>query len=278
MSHLKRAFVCGFPIKHSRSPLVHGHWLKHYNLEGSYEKVEVAPKDLQALTDEIRSGKYVGGNFTQPHKEEILEFLDEIDSTAKSIGAVNTVWSEGNKLMGTNTDAYGFSANLDQLAPEWKQNAKSKTALILGAGGASRAVLQAILQADYNTILLANRTTEKAEKLAKEFSNKIIPTSLEDIQQELIGTDLLVNTTSLGMNKNDAYPFTMEGLKSSAIVTDIVYTPLKTKLIKQAKKNGNKTVDGLGMLLHQAVPGFEKWFGVRPQVTQELRNLIESDL
>jgi len=281
MSNLRnniKAFVCGFPINHSRSPIVHSYWLKRYNIEGSYEAIEIEPSNLDKFITTLELEGYAGGNFTIPHKEKIFDLVPEIDEVAKTIGAVNTIWFEGGKLRGTNTDAYGFAKNLDEYQSDWSKNASQKSALVLGAGGASRAILIALLERDFEKIYLANRTVEKAAKLATELSDKISPIALDTVEEIIENISLLVNTTSVGMKPNDGFPFSISKLPKEAVVTDIVYTPLETKLLQEATAQGNPTVDGLGMLLHQAVPGFEKWFGVKPEVTEELRDLIIKDL
>lgn len=277
-TNMKKAFVCGHPIKHSRSPILHGYWLEKYNISGSYKPIEIEPEKLRDFIASLKENGFAGGNFTIPHKEAIFNLVDEVDEVATKIGAVNTIWFEDEKLMGTNTDAYGFAKNLDAQQPTWCKFADTKSVLVLGAGGASRAILFALLDRGFKKIYLANRTIEKAENLAVEFSDRIIPLALEDIDQMINKISLLINTTSIGMNMMDRFPFSISKLSKEAIVTDIVYTPLQTNLLIEAKEQGNQTVDGLGMLLHQAVPGFEKWFGKKPEVTGELRDIIIQDI
>lgn len=275
---IKQAFVCGHPIKHSRSPMLHGFWLKRHNIEGRYDLTDVAPKNFEKFIKSLRENNMVGGNLTIPHKEAAHTHVDKLDDAATKIGAVNTVWFENNQLIGGNTDAHGFTANLDQNAKGWDKEPQNKTAIVFGAGGASRAVLYSLIQRGISKIYLVNRTIEKAKKLANEFGKSIIPITIVEITDVLPQADIFINATSLGMKNEDQYPFDIARLKSTALVTDLVYTPLQTVLIKEATKAGLATVDGLGMLLHQAVPGFEKWFGIRPQVTDELRQLIVKDL
>ncbi|MEL6751668.1 MAG: shikimate dehydrogenase [Pseudomonadota bacterium] len=266
---MAKAFVIGAPIAHSRSPLIHGHWLKTLGIEGSYEAVHVEPDDLPAF---IRHNDFDGGNVTLPHKEQIKPLLDRLTTTAQRVGAVNTVWREGDRLVGDNTDGAGFIANLDATEPGWRD--APGNALVLGAGGAARAVVDALARAGF-AITIANRTMARAEALAMELAENAMITSL--LQAPLERADLVVNTTSIGMD-GSMLPFDIKALRPDALVTDIVYTPLETPLLKAARTRGCRTVDGLGMLLHQAVPGFERWFGERPEVTAELRDIILADL
>ena len=269
---MKKAFVTGWPIKHSKSPMLHGFWLKQYGIEGKYEAYGVEPENFEQFLKELPKSEFVGGNITIPHKEVAFANVDQLDEAAKAIGAVNTLWLEGEKLCGGNTDAYGFSANMDQFAPEWREG---KRAFVMGAGGAARAIIYAILEASFEEVHIVNRTLERAENLAKLFGENCKAHPWDELQDLLSQTDFIVNTTSIGMGSSDASMMTdLSTLQKSAIVTDIVYTPLETPFLKSANALGLKTVDGLGMLLHQAVPGFEKWFGIRPEVTDELREHI----
>lgn len=270
-----RAFVIGYPIAHSRSPLIHGHWLKSLGITGSYERVEVAPAELERFLDALRSGGFAGGNVTIPHKEETFRLVDRRDEAAERIGAVNTLWLDGGILWGGNTDAEGFSANLDAAAPVWRQ---ARSAVVLGAGGASRAILFALRQAGIPDIRLANRTVTRARDLADRFGAQVTAHAWDDLAGIADGADLVVNTTSLGMHGEGGVAVDVTRLAAGAVVTDIVYTPLKTPLLAAAEEQGLATVDGLGMLLHQAAPGFERWFGVRPTVTTQLRDIIVADL
>lgn len=274
----KAAFVCGHPIKHSRSPMLHGYWLKKYKIDGNYGLQDITPQAFINFMKSLKEKNLVGGNVTIPHKEESYRLVDELDEVAKKIGAVNTVWFENNKLIGSNTDAHGFKANLDQHAAGWDNKADSKTVIVFGAGGASRAVLYSLIERGFSKIYLVNRTIKKAHKLAEDFGKTVIPLEISAITDIMSEADIFINSTSLGMHKEDKYPFNIATLKKTALVTDLVYTPLETALLKDAKTAGLKTVDGLGMLLHQAVPGFEKWFGIKPEVTDELRQLIVNDL
>lgn len=269
------AFVCGWPITHTRSPLIHRFWLDQHGIEGTYRAIPTEAGDLPVLFDQVRRGELAGGNVTIPHKEAAFASVDARDEAAERIGAVNTVWLADGMLWGSNTDAYGFAANLDERAPGWAQ--KGVKALVLGAGGAARAVLHALRERGMD-VSLANRTLSRAEGLAAHFGQGIAAVPWEKRNEALEGTKLVVNTTSLGMDGTEALDLDIGLLPADAVVTDIVYVPLETPLLATARARGLQTVDGLGMLLHQAVPGFERWFGVRPEVTPELRELVLADL
>ena len=275
MTTSPRAFVIGHPVAHSRSPLIHGHWLKQCGIEGSYEKVDVAPAALAEFVATIRGGAFVGGNVTVPHKTAILSLVDEVDAAGQAIGAVNTLWMEGGRLMAGNTDALGFLGNLDAAAPGWDETAGR--ALVLGAGGAARAIVYGLLERGFE-VCVVNRTLMKGVELADAFDDDVWAYAWEELPGVLSSADLLVNTTSLGMAGMPRLDLDLAGLKRGALVTDIVYVPLETELLRKARERGHRTVDGLGMLLHQAVPGFERWFGVRPQVTAEWREVVEADI
>jgi shikimate dehydrogenase len=275
MAELK-AFVCGHPIAHSRSPMIHGHWLKSYGIDGSYGAIDVAPADFGAFLAGLAGAGLRGGNITIPHKEAAFAAVQRRDEAAEQIGAVNTVWLEDGILWGGNTDAYGFAANLDHLAPGWAAN--GDVAVVLGAGGASRAIIHALKQRGFTDIRIVNRTVARAEELAGQFGDGVSAHPRAATAELLGDASLLVNTTALGMHGNEGLPADPATLPDHAIVTDIVYVPLETPLLAAARARGLKTVDGLGMLLHQAVPGFERWFGHRPEVTTELRERIVADL
>lgn len=266
-----RAFVTGWPVSHSLSPALHTYWLHHHGLAGSYELQPVKPEEFANFLRSFPKKGFVGGNVTIPHKEVAFAGLDALDPTAKALGAVNTLWLEGDKIVGGNTDAYGFTCNLDDQVPEWRNG---KTAIILGAGGASRAVIHAIQTAGFRSIHVLNRTVERAQNLVSQFGEPCAAHPLDAFDALAGEADLLVNATSLGMGDDGTLPVSLSTLGSGTIVTDIIYTPLETAMLHQARERGLPTADGLGMLLHQAVPGFEKWFGHRPEVTQELRNHI----
>ncbi len=271
---LPRAFVVGWPIAHSRSPMIHGYWLKQHGLPGSYERVAVEPENINAFLSGLGASGFVGGNVTVPHKEAAFRLADRRDTVADKLQAVNTLWLEGGKLCATNTDAEGFIANLDASAPGWDRSAKS--ALVLGAGGAARAVIWSLAERGLD-VHVVNRSRARADDLAAQFEG-VTAHDWSDAPALLEATDVLVNTTPLGMDGKDELDLDLAPLSTDALVTDIVYAPLITPLLARARARGNAIVDGLGMLLHQAVPGFERWFGVRPEVTPELRALIVADL
>lgn len=273
-----RAFVAGYPIRHSRSPLIHGIWLRQYGIAGSYDAVEVAPEGLADFIGSLRlpDVRFRGGNVTIPHKEAVFSLVDRVDDLADEIGAANTLWLEDGKLCATNTDAYGFAANLDAARPEWGR--RTDRAVVLGAGGASRSVIRAIRERGFREIHVVNRTVERAKVLADRFGERVFAHGMEALGEVMTGADLFVNTTSLGMENSQAPAIDFERLDGAATVTDVVYVPLVTPFIAGARACGLATVDGLGMLLHQAVPGFEKWFGVRPEVTEDLRRRVVADM
>lgn len=271
------AFVTGFPVKHSRSPIIHGYWLKTLGLLGSYRAHEVAPAAFPAFMQSLKSGSsgFVGGNVTIPHKETAFRLADEPDTLAEELGAANTLWLEDGRLKATNTDGQGFTANLDERHPGWD---RSSSAVIIGAGGASRAVVQAVRDRGIREIHLVNRTVARAVELADRFGPAVHAHPIDALSEVMKGAGLFVNTTSLGMEGEEAPSIDFSPLLQNAVVTDIVYVPLNTPMLRQARSQGFATVDGLGMLLHQAVPGFEKWFGQRPSVTEDLRALIIADM
>jgi len=275
---LTKAFVTGFPVKHSRSPLIHGHWLKQFGITGSYEAVEVAQADFPAFIAHLKDGSsgFAGGNVTIPHKETAFALADEPDELASELGAANTLYLRDGRLKATNTDGHGFLNNLDDRAPGW--DTAKNTAVILGAGGASRAIIQALRDRGFGAVHVLNRTEARGQELADRFGPRVHAGPMNALAERLAGADLFVNTTSLGMDDSDAFDIDFTDMRSGALVTDIVYVPLITPILGQAKAQGMRVADGLGMLLHQAVPGFEKWFGKRPEVTPELRALIISDM
>ncbi len=269
-----RACVIGWPIKHSRSPIIHNYWLHRHGIDGVYDKEAVVPDDLPQFL--ARIGRDIAGcNVTVPHKEAVMGMLgDNIDATARAVGAVNTVWFENGALHGANTDVEGFLSNLDQGAPGWDK--APLKAVVLGAGGAARAVVYGLVQRGAEDIAIFNRNRDRANELERALGGRAVGD--DDLDAALRAATLLVNATSLGMTGQPALEIALEALNPRAVVTDIVYVPLRTSLLEDAAARGNRTVDGLGMLLHQAVPGFEKWFGVRPDVTPELRRLVERDI
>ena len=274
---MKRTCVIGWPVAHSRSPVIHRYWLKLYGLEGAYEQEAVRPEEVAEFLKTLGSHGYAGANVTLPHKEAALAAADRADQAAMTIGAANTLWLDAKGLLhASNTDAYGFMTHLAQEAPDW--NRGKRPVMVLGAGGAARAILQGLIEAGASKILLANRTGDRAKALAQSFGPRVSVVPWEDRSKALAGYGLLVNTTSLGMTGKPPLDIELSALPFDAIVADIVYSPLETPLLAAAVGRGNRTVDGLGMLLHQAVPGFERWFGVRPEVTPALRAHVAAHL
>jgi shikimate dehydrogenase len=272
---IPKACVMGHPVAHSRSPMLHGYWLKTLGIAGFYEAAEVTEQDFPDFLRNLRTHGYVGGNITVPHKEAAFRSVDHADAAARAIGAVNTVWHEGDRLVGGNTDAFGFIAHLDASVPHWNESADR--AVVLGAGGTARAIVYALLDRGL-AVALVNRTIARARDLAIHFAMRASAHGFEELPQLLADADILVNATSLGMAGKPRLDIDLVRLKPAAIVYDVVYVPLETELLKAARRHGHRTVDGLGMLLHQAVPGFARWFGATPAVTPELRALIESDI
>jgi shikimate dehydrogenase len=274
---VKRACVIGWPVAHSRSPVIHRYWLKLHGLDGAYEMEAVRPEEIAGFLRSLSERGYAGANVTLPHKEVALDAADRPDDAATAIGAANTLWLDAKGLLhASNTDAYGFMTHLSAEAPEW--NKGKRPVVVLGAGGAARAVLHGLIRAGASKILLANRTEGRAKALADGFGNRVSVIPWEDRNRALAGCGLLVNATSLGMTGKPPLDIDLSALPIDVIVADIVYSPLETKLLAAAKARGNRTVDGLGMLLHQAVPGFNRWFGVRPEVTPDLRAHVAAHL
>lgn len=274
-----RAGVIGWPVAHSRSPKLHGYWLKHYGLEGRYDRLPVPPEGLSEFMAALRAGwaeGFRGVNVTIPHKEAVMPFLDEIDPGARRIGAVNTITLRPDgSLHGRNTDAFGFIENLKSGAPSWQP--KAAPAVVLGAGGSARAICIALLDEGVPGITLVNRSVDRAEALAEAIGGPISVANWAAAPLALEGAGLLVNTTSLGMAGQPPLELDLAPLPASAVVNDIVYVPLETGLLAQARGRSLATVDGLGMLLHQGRPGFESWFGVAPEVTPGLRAAVLTD-
>ena len=270
----RAACLIGWPAAHSRSPLIHHYWLRALGIEGGYNIEAVPPEGFAEFVLHLSAHGFVGANVTIPHKERALA-LTKPDARARAVGAANTLWYEGGELRSTNTDIEGFINNLDACAPGWDSAAD---ALVLGAGGSSRAVVFGLLDRGIKRVHLANRTIERARALADQFGAGVDPVSWETIGDLLPRAGLLVNTTSLGMHGQPALELDVSQLPPHAVVADLVYVPLETPLLAAARARGLKTADGLGMLLHQAVRGFELWFGRRPEVTSKLRALVEADL
>lgn len=272
-----RAAVIGWPIAQSRSPLIHGTWLKTLGLAGSYDRIALDPAGAVDWFARFADHGLVGANVTVPHKETAFAACADVEPAAAALGACNTLWLEGGRLRGTNTDTVGFLANLDERAPGW--DAAAGPAVVLGAGGAARAIVWALARRGFSPIRIVNRTLARAEAIAPLGKPAVVTVhGYEDLPKVLADAAVLVNTTALGMAGKAELAIDLAGLPEAALVTDIVYVPLETALLAAARKRGNRTVDGLGMLLHQAVPGFERWFGVRPVVTEALRRVILEDL
>jgi shikimate dehydrogenase len=270
----RAACLIGWPAAHSRSPLIHHYWLRKLGIEGGYNIEAVPPEGFAEFVLHLSTHGFVGANVTIPHKERTLA-LSKPDARARAVGAANTLWYEGGELRSTNTDIEGFINNLDACAQGWDG---VEDALVLGAGGSSRAVVFGLIERGIKRVHLANRTMERARALADQFGANVHPVSWDAMSDLLPRTGLLVNTTSLGMHGQPALEIDAGLLPSHAVVADPVYVPLKTPLLSAARARGLRTADGLGMLLHQAVRGFELWFGQRPEVTPELRALVEADL
>ncbi|AXK81339.1 shikimate dehydrogenase [Pseudolabrys taiwanensis] len=270
----KRACIIGWPVAHSRSPLIHNYWIKQHGLDAEYRREEVAPDAFGDFVKNLRDHGYVGANVTVPHKEAALA-LTQPDERARAVGAANTLWDADGTLRSTNTDVEGFLANLDSATPGWDRGLEN--AVVLGAGGGARAVVFALLARDVQRVYVVNRTIERAKILQKQFGARVKPAAWDEITGLLGSAGLLVNTTSLGMVGQPPLEINLR-CPPSLVVTDLVYSPLVTKLLATARERGLRTADGLGMLLHQAVRGFELWFGVKPEVTAELRALVEADL
>ncbi|WP_170459454.1 shikimate dehydrogenase [Ruegeria arenilitoris] len=267
------AGVIGHPIAHSRSPALHGYWLKTYGLPGHYVPMDVAPADLETVLRSLPKAGFVGANVTVPHKEAALRLADHVSDRASVVGAANTlVFRSDGSIHADNTDGYGFMQNLRAGAPDWVP--QDGPAVVFGAGGAARAVLQALAEAGVPEILLTNRTRSRADHLKEEFGQRISVVDWVQAGNVIENAELVVNTTSLGMQGQPELRVPLDGLQPGTVVTDLVYTPLKTRLLEQAEAAGCTVVDGLGMLLHQAVPGFERWFGLRPEVTEETRAAV----
>lgn len=291
MSRLIKSCVVGWPIRHSRSPLIHRHWLDVYGIQGCYGVEAVEPDNFADFISRLPGRGYAGCNVTLPHKEAAARIVSRCDETARKLGAVNTIWCENGGLAGANTDVYGFLANLDEAAPGWDSGLGR--AVVLGAGGAARGVVHGLLSRGIGDVAVVNRNAGRLAGLVETFGQAVSGQAVSgqavsgqavsghgwaDLASVLDGARLLVNTTSLGMEGAPPLDIDLSPLAADAVVNDIVYVPLRTGLLKAARARRLAAVDGLGMLLHQAVPGFEKWFGVRPQVTPELRAILVADI
>jgi shikimate dehydrogenase len=273
---MPRACVVGWPVSHSRSPLIHGYWLERHGIAGSYTRVAVKIEEAADFLRDLVGRGYVGCNVTIPHKETAFAVADVTLPAARAAGAANTLWYESGKLLADNTDGVGFVENIRSTVPGF--SFEGVVVSMLGAGGAARGIAHALLAAGVEEIRVFNRTRARAEALAEILGARIAAFDWSERNAGSQGAALLINTTPLGMNKADTLDIDMPLLDPGCIVADIVYVPLETPLLAAARRRGLVTVDGLGMLLHQAVPGFERWFGVRPEVTDELRALIVRDI
>jgi shikimate dehydrogenase len=271
-----RACVIGWPISHSRSPLIHGTWLARYGIPGAYERQPVPPEELPRFLEEVRSGSLAGCNVTVPHKSAALALADAPDALARRVGATNTLWMSGGKLRATNTDVYGFMAHLASAVRDWR--ARPGSPLVLGAGGAARAVCCALIEAGVPRLWICNRSIGRAELLASDFAPSVEILPWSERNQAVTGASLIVNTTTLGMAGQPDLDLDISSSPRSAVFYDLVYVPLETQMLARARAHGLAAVDGLGMLLHQAVPGFELWFRKRPEVTPELRAIVAADI
>jgi shikimate dehydrogenase len=274
-SAVPKACVMGHPVAHSRSPMIHGYWLRTLGVPGSYELKDLTPEAFPDFVTQLAANGYVGGNVTVPHKEAAFRLVDRRDEAAEAVGAVNTLWLENGRLMGGNSDTHGFIANLDDRAPGW--DVPGARAVILGAGGAARSAAYS-LAARGLAVQVVNRTVARAHHLAADFGPRVSGHGLDALPQLLPDADLLVNCTSLGMTGKPPLEADIAPLKPGAVVCDVVYVPLETDLLAAARARGHRIVDGLGMLLQQAGFGFRKWFGATPRVTPELRALVEADI
>ncbi|MGN0931858.1 shikimate dehydrogenase [Falsigemmobacter intermedius] len=274
-SQIPLAGVIGHPIAHSRSPALHGFWLKRYGIAGHYVPLDIAPQDFAAALQMMPKMGFVGCNVTIPHKEALLSVADIVTDRAALIGAANTViFRKDGKIQADNTDGIGFLNNLRQEAPGW--NAALGAAAVFGAGGAARAVISALLEAGAPEVRVANRTRTRADILRHDFGSRVVVVDWNAGGEMIEDAATVVNTTSLGMVGKSDFKTPLHRINPAALVTDIVYTPLETPFLQAAAQAGCRTVDGLGMLLHQAVPGFERWFGLRPSVDAETRQAVLS--
>ena len=271
----RAACVVGWPVKHSRSPLIHGHWIEHYGLNAEYRREEIAPAAFADFIARLAERGYAGANITLPHKEAAMA-ASEPDDRARAVGASNTLWLRDGHLHSTNTDVEGFTANLDASVPGWDEGPDD--AIVLGAGGSARAVVYGLIERGFERIHVVNRTPGRSESLRERFGPAVQPAQPAALPYLLARAGLLVNTTSLGMTGQPPLEIDLVPMPPNAVVADLVYAPLETPLLAAAGTCGLAVADGLGMLLHQAVRGFHLWFGVRPEVTAELRALVEADL
>lgn len=273
---MRKACVIGWPITHSRSPLIHGYWLSALGIDGSYEKIAVRPEAAPAFLAGLAANGYAGCNVTVPLKEIAFAAAAEKDASALAVGAANTLWLEDGRLCAANTDTYGFMTHLATTVPDWKR--RDKPVLVLGAGGAARAIVYGFLDAGVGEVRIANRTRARADEVASHFGSRCHVVDWQSRSRAARECGVIVNTTTIGMKGEGSLDLDLAAVADDAVVADIVYVPLETELLASARRRGLRTLDGLGMLLHQAVPGFERWFGRRPEVTRDLRDLIVADI
>jgi shikimate dehydrogenase len=271
-----RAGVAGWPVEHSRSPTIHRYWLKQLGLAGSYERFAVRPGEFRGFAARIGEDGLVGANVTAPHKEAAFSACDRRTPVAAALGAVNTLWRQDGRLWGDNTDVAGFLANMDEVAPGWAK--QGKLAIVVGAGGAARAIIYALVSRGVERVAVVNRTQARAEALAAHFGGSTTAMSWADLAAEAPEADLLVNASSLGMVGHPSLALDVSALPERAVVADAVYVPLRTPLIEAARARGLRAAEGLGMLLYQAAPAFARWFGKEPVVTPTLRALVEAEV
>ena len=273
MSKAPVAAVIGHPVNHSRSPRMHNYWLAQFGLEGYYIPLDIDPKKFERSIRNLPEFGFVGANITIPYKEKVLKIADKISDRAALVGAANTLtFLQNGGIYADNTDGYGFLQNIKSKYKDW--SASEGISVVFGAGGASRAILGALIEDGASDIILTNRTRSRADQLRSDFGAKVKVVEWMKIQNYLSDASTIVNTTSLGMVGNTDLPIPLNTLKKNTLVTDIVYTPIETHLLATAAKMGCRTVDGLGMLIHQAIPGFERWFGIKPGDSQPLRELL----
>jgi shikimate dehydrogenase len=273
---MKQACVIGWPIEQSRSPLIHGHWLETYGIAGRYDRVAVPVGEAGAFVRSLAERGLEGCNVTAPHKQAVFDAADWRDLSAEAVGAANTVWRDGTKVCVANTDTYGFMTHLGQSAPGWDK--RDAPIAVLGAGGAARAVIHGFLAAGVGKVRVINRSADRAEALARHFGARVEARAWGDVASAIRDVGVVVNTTTLGMVGSGPLDLDLTALSGDTVAADIVYVPLETPFLARARARGLRTVDGLGMLLHQASPGFERWFGVRPEVTETLRAILVADI
>jgi shikimate dehydrogenase len=273
---MKKACIIGWPVTYSRSPLIHNYWIRQHGVDAVYERQPVEPGKIPEFISDFQNSGFVGCNVTAPHKEAVFEAVTNVDAASRRLGALNTLYVRNGNLHGTNTDGEGYLANLRHTHPGYEIS--SGKVIILGAGGAAKAIIGALVDAGAKQIGIINRTTVRTQALQNQFGNVIEPITVENAASAVAKCDLLINTTSLGMSAQPALEFDLGNFPVTTIISDIVYSPLETSLLKQARIRGNPILGGLGMLLHQAVRGFELWFGVRPEVTKELYEIVAADV